>query len=129
MRRNIPPTGGVVAGEVLPGGTVVSVPPWATYRAKRNFRDPERFMPKRWLINSECGSRDNKAALNPSSLGPRNCPGQNLAWLEPRLVLAKISWVFEVSVPPGTSLPLWGKQGIWCFWDKHPTIIRLGHRA
>lgn len=125
MRRNVPPGGGTVAGEVLPANTVVSVPPWASYRAKRNFVEPERFIPARWLSNSNSGKRDDKAAFNPFSLGPHNCPGQNLAWLELRLILAKFLWAFDLSVSPGIDLPVWEKQGIWWFWDKQPTIIRL----
>lgn len=129
MRRNVPPGGGTVAGQVLPANTVVSVPPWAAYRAKRNFVEPERFMPARWLRNSESGARDDKTAFNPFSLGPHNCPGQNLAWLELRLILAKLLWTFDASIPPGVDLPVWEEQGIWWFWDKQPTIIRLIRRS
>lgn len=135
MRRNVPPRGGTVAGEALPGGTVVSVPPWATYRAKRNFVEPERFMPTRWLLNDAKSSGNNsnmqadKSAFNPFSLGPHNCPGQNLAWLELRLILAKLLWTFDVSTSPGLDLPVWEKQGIWWFWDKQPTMIRLTRRS
>ncbi|KUI67221.1 hypothetical protein VM1G_02942 [Cytospora mali] len=129
MRRKVPSGGGAVAGEVLPADTVVSVPPWATYRAKRNFVEPERFMPARWLSNEKSGMRDDKAAFNPFSLGPHNCPGQNLAWLELRLILAKLLWTFDVSVSPGIDLPVWEEQGIWWFWDKQPTIIRLTRRS
>lgn len=126
MRRNVPPSGGVVAGEVLPAGTVVSIPPWATYRAKRNFVDPERFLPVRWLDD---GVGDDKAAFHPFSLGPHNCPGQNLAWLELRLLLARLLWEFDVSTAPGVDLPLWEEQGIWWFWDKQLVIVRLTRRS
>lgn len=126
MRRNTPPGGGVVAGEVLPEGTVVSIPPWATYRAKRNFVDPERFLPARWLDD---GVGDDKAAFHPFALGPHNCPGQNLAWLELRLILARLLWEFDVSVPPGVDLPVWEKQGIWWFWDKQPVFVRLTRQS
>ncbi|KAF7531228.1 hypothetical protein G7054_g9085 [Neopestalotiopsis clavispora] len=129
MRRNVPPGGGIVAGQALPTGTVVSIPPWASYRAKRNFGEPERFLPARWLSNAESGSQDNKAAFNPFSLGPHNCPAQNLAWLELRLILAKLLWTYDVTVPPGTDLPRWEEQGIWWFWDKQPTNIRLSRRT
>ncbi|KAG8168565.1 hypothetical protein KVR01_001314 [Diaporthe batatas] len=125
MRRNVPPGGATVAGEVLPPNTVVSVPPWASYRAKRNFNEPERFMPARWLSDSDSGLRDDKAAFNPFSLGPHNCPGQNLAWLELRLILAKLLWAFDLSVASGIELPRWEEQGIWWFWEKQPTVIRL----
>lgn len=129
MRRKVPSGGGAVAGEVLPTDTVVSVPPWATYRAKRNFVEPERFMPARWFGSSKSGVRDDKAAFNPFSLGPHNCPGQSLAWLELRLILANLLWTFDVSVAPGVDLPVWEKQGIWWFWDKQPSIIRLTRRS
>lgn len=133
MRRNVPSGGGVVAGQVLPGGAVVSVPPWATYRARRNFLEPDRFMPARWLSTAKSTTKsdaqDDKAAFNPFSLGPHNCPGQNLAWLELRLILAKLLWTFDVSVPPAVDLPVWEEQGIWWFWDKQPTMVRLTRRA
>lgn len=125
MRRNVPSGGGVDAGEVLPADTVVSVPPWATYRARRNFVEPERFMPARWLSS---GMRDDKAAFNPFSLGPHNCPGQNLAWLELRLVLAELLWNFDVSVPPGIDLPVWEKQT--CHYSSQPQALKwLAHVA
>ncbi|PHH92133.1 hypothetical protein CDD83_8806 [Cordyceps sp. RAO-2017] len=129
MRRNVPSGGATVAGEMLPAGTVVSVPPWAAYRSRRNFVEPERFLPARWLGNADSGTRDDKTAFNPFSLGPHNCPGQNLAWLELRLILAKLLWTFDVSVPPGVDLPVWEKQSIWWFWDKQPTFVRLTRRS
>lgn len=128
MRRKVPYGGGTVAGQFLPAHTVVSVPPWAMYRAKQNFVEPERFLPARWLNNAESGLRDDKAAFHPFSLGPHNCPGQNLAWFELRLILARLLWTFEMSVSPENDLPIWEKQGVWWFWDKQPTIIRLNKR-
>lgn len=129
MRRNVPLGGGIVAGQVLPARTVVSVPPWASYRAARNFVEPDRFMPARWLSNAESNVRADKAAFNPFSLGPHNCPGQNLAWLELRLILARLLWAFDVSVSPGIDLPVWEDQGIWWFWDKQQAMIRLTRRT
>lgn len=127
MRRKVPSEGGIVAGTRLPAGTTVSIPPWAAYRSKRNFSNPDQFTPARWLGNTE-NTSDNKAAFHPFSLGPHNCPGQNLAWLELRLVLAHLLWAFDISVPPGKPLPVWEDQGIWWFWDKQPTIIQLKPR-
>lgn len=132
MRRNVPLGGGTVAGKVLPAKTVVSVPPWAAYRATRNFVEPDRFLPARWLdsdAQEKGGVRDDKAAFHPFSLGPHNCPGQNLAWLELRLILAKLLWNFDMAVPPGIDLPVWAEQGIWWFWDKQSTIVRLTRRS
>lgn len=129
MRRDVPPGGAVVAGELLPAGTVVSVPPWATYRAGRNFVEPGRFLPARWLrLGSANAGGGGGGAFNPFSLGPHNCPGQNLAWLELRLILARLLWEFDLSVPPGMDLPVWEDQGIWWFWEKQPAVVRLTRR-
>ena len=127
MRRLVPAGGARVAGQFLPENTVVSIPPWASYRSDRNFTNPTEFAPERWLPSCEDSkyNADNKAAFNPFSLGPHNCPGQNLAWLEMRLVLARLLWRFDLSIPPGVDLPLWESQGIWWFWDKNPTLVRL----
>ncbi|RAL03515.1 cytochrome P450 [Aspergillus ibericus CBS 121593] len=127
MRRVVPDGGAVIAGEFVPGGTTVSVCQWACYRSESNFGEPDAFAPERWL-GEERGRRfegDVKSAFNPFSLGPHNCPGQNLAWLELRLILARLLWRYDLSIPPGVELPRWEEQGIWWFWDKKPTVFLL----
>lgn len=115
MRRLVPAGEANVAGQALPAGTVVSVTPCASYRAERNFVDPERFLPDRWLSKTDDGVGVSKAAFNPFSLGPDNCPGQMLAWLELPMIMARLLWTFDISIPPGMDLPIWENQGIWWF--------------
>jgi hypothetical protein len=50
------------------------VTPFAAYRSSTNFRNPDDFIPERW-ISSDYDS-DNKSALQPFSVGPRNCLGK-----------------------------------------------------
>jgi len=45
------------------------------YRSARNFRDPHAFVPERWL-GDEKYAGDRKAALQPFSVGPRDCLGK-----------------------------------------------------
>ncbi|KAJ5901202.1 hypothetical protein N7504_007195 [Penicillium tannophilum] len=128
MRRNVPVGGATIAGQVVPDGMVVSVPPFASYRASRNFNHAEEFAPERWLGEDVRSSRfqsDSKIAFNSFSLGAHNCPGQNLAWLELRIILARLLWRYDLSLPPGVKLPQWEDQGIWWFWDKQPTMVRF----
>ncbi|KAJ5701646.1 cytochrome P450 [Penicillium malachiteum] len=128
MRRNVPTGGATIAGHFVPGGMVVSVPPFATYRASRNFSHPTDFAPERWLSDEASSSKfkdDSKMAFNPFSLGAHNCPGQNLAWLQLRIILARLLWKYDLSIPPGIDLPQWEEQGIWWFWDKQPTMVRF----
>jgi cytochrome P450 len=123
MRRLVPARGAIVCGQALPADTVVSIPPWASYRSRRNFGRPDEFLPERWISPDQEGKDDSKIAFNPFCLGPHNCPGQNLAWLELRLILARLIWGFDMSIPPGVELPSWEEQGIWWFWDKMPTLV------
>lgn len=94
MRQMVSKGGATVAGHFLPENTVVSVPQRATYRSKSNFSSPSSFCPERWLPESSQMSSpyisDRRDAFNPFSLGKRNCPGRALAFLEMRLVPAKV---------------------------------------
>lgn len=129
MRRQISVGGASVAGHYLPGGTVVSIPQWAAYQARGNFHSPTCFIPERWLPDrldkASVYMQDRKDAFQPFSLGPHNCPGQNLAWLEMRLILARMVWNFDIEIAPGTELPKWDEQSIYWFWDKQPTHITI----
>ncbi|KAK6950625.1 hypothetical protein Daesc_007149 [Daldinia eschscholtzii] len=48
-------------------------------------------------------SKDRDEAVQPFSLGPRSCLGQNLAMAELRLIIAKLLWTFDFE--PVTELP------------------------
>lgn len=97
--RVVPACGAVVAGCPLPSGTTVSVAPWAAVFSARNFADPERFAPERWLDEGGADPRyaaDRRGASQPFSTGPRGCMGKNLAYFELRLVLAHLLWHFDL---------------------------------
>lgn len=129
MRRVVPKGGATVAGHFLPENTVVSVPQWATYRSKSNFSSPSSFCPERWLPESSQMSSpyisDRRDAFNPFSLGNRNCPGRALAFLEMRLILAKVLWNFDIETSSEVDLPVWDEQDIYWFWVKKPTYVNL----
>jgi len=67
--RTVPREGDTVIGELLPGGTTVSVTNWAASHSERNFAKPYDFMPERWLDREN--ATDKLHASNPFSLGPR----------------------------------------------------------
>lgn len=86
--RLYPPTPGIfprspqendatICGAYLPAGTAVGVTQFAANRSSRNFKDPERFAPQRFLDNDEY-KYDKRSVLQPFSVGPRNCIGQVL---------------------------------------------------
>ncbi|KAK4553510.1 hypothetical protein LTR86_009306 [Recurvomyces mirabilis] len=66
----------VICGEIVPSQTIVGVHQWSTYHSHRNFKDPDAFIPERWLQGSEGFETDRKEAVQPFHVGPRNCLGR-----------------------------------------------------
>lgn len=48
---------------------------YAIYRSERNFKDPDRYVPERWLEDPRYAG-DNRAVFHPFSYGARNCIGK-----------------------------------------------------
>lgn len=55
--------------------TIVSVSHLAAYHSPSNFKDPEQFIPERFLDDPRFVD-DSKTVLQPFSFGPRNCIGR-----------------------------------------------------
>jgi len=102
----------------------VSVVAWAASRSARNFKDPLKFDPDRWLNHN---GYDDFNAYQPFSVGPRGCIGRSLANVEMRLVYARFLWNFDISIPEGgTKLGWkWEEQNAFMVWEKIPFWIRL----
>lgn len=75
LPRVIPKGGASIGGHFVPGGTGVSIPQMPTYCDARNWTDPERFAPERWLGDHKY-ENDNRGCFEPFSTGPRNCLGK-----------------------------------------------------
>ncbi|OBT98661.2 hypothetical protein VE01_03550 [Pseudogymnoascus verrucosus] len=122
LPRRVPGDGDVINDRWVPGGTSVSVNNWSTYRSEANFREPNSFIPERFLDDPRFAS-DNKHALQPFSLGPRNCVGRNLAYAEMRLILAQVLWNFDMELAPESNN--WASQKIFSLWQKGPLYVKL----
>ncbi|KAI0453884.1 cytochrome P450 monooxygenase-like protein [Xylaria acuta] len=117
--------GAVVDGHYVPEGTVVSVAALSMPRDPRYWQDPEDFRPERWVGN---GFNDQKKASQPFSAGSRACLGINLAYLEMKIVLAKLILLFdwELAVPRDEWVRdckmriLWKKADLWVKY--HPRV-------
>ncbi|RKL18921.1 hypothetical protein BFJ70_g14135 [Fusarium oxysporum] len=73
--RVAPSSGGLVCGERLPPGTTCYFSSFAAYRSPRRFKDPDSFVPERWM-GEERYISDNRECVQPFSFGPRNCLGK-----------------------------------------------------
>lgn len=76
---------------------MVVVPMGAVQASIYNWDDPFSFKPDRFLPGSK-GS-DNPAYL-PFSIGPRNCVGQNMAYVTVRVILVELLSRLRFEVDP-----------------------------
>ncbi|MCJ1400938.1 hypothetical protein MMC11_004149 [Xylographa trunciseda] len=113
--------GANVDGYYVPRGTIVSTQFYCTTRDPRYWTAPESFVPERWLEGS--GYTDSKEASKPFSLGPRACLGINLAYLEMRIILAKMVWQFDLQV--GRDLDWEEENQFHLLWKKPALEVKF----
>ncbi|KAF8462276.1 putative cytochrome P450 [Kalaharituber pfeilii] len=113
MPRKSP--GAMVAGYYVPAGAEVGVHAYSTSHNPDNFQDPDQFIPERWLAGSKFN--DKKEASQPFLLGPRGCLGRNLAYMELRMIIAKMFYCYDLElVRPDMD---WEKESkSWTLWWK-----------
>ncbi|EAQ83585.1 hypothetical protein CHGG_09989 [Chaetomium globosum CBS 148.51] len=116
LPRVVPKGGANIAGNYVPEKTVVAVHHWAMYHNDEHFKDPFAYHPERWL-DDPAFAGDHKEAFQPFHLGPRNCLGKNLAYIEMRLILVRILWNFDLRIAED-SLDWMSKQRIYNLWEK-----------
>lgn len=98
LERVLPVQGAMVAGEKLPGGTIVSVHPWAISRNADVFgADVDTFRPDRWLPKSNSDPtieatriRHMNGALMHFGQGRYSCVGKEVTMLECHKLLPTI---------------------------------------
>lgn len=121
--RQTPPSGATISGHFIPAKTSVYVSSYPTGHSSRNFKDPEKFAPERWLGDAEYAD-DKRSALQPFSFGPRNCLGKNLAYAEMRLILAKIIWSFDLELDAASEN--WMREcKVFTLWQKPALVVQV----
>ncbi|KLU92793.1 hypothetical protein MAPG_11778 [Magnaporthiopsis poae ATCC 64411] len=126
FQRCAPPEGATICGKWVPGKTTLYVSNYACFRSKENFRDPDSFVPERFLPGSEYEATDNRAALQPFSYGPRNCMGRHMAYVEMRMIMVKMLWNFDLELCDGQEN--WLDQKVYLVFQKHPLMVRIRPR-
>lgn len=91
------------------------------HREPSSFHAPLSFRPERWLpAATESASpfrHDKRHAFQPFTVGPHACIGQNLAWAEMRVALAKLLWTFDVAAPEDRTK--------WLVWEHLRTFLLI----
>lgn len=75
FERKVPKGGEMVSGYFMPENTSLCVSSYPTSHSARNFKDPDAFVPERWMGDPKYAD-DKRTALQPFSFGPRNCLGK-----------------------------------------------------
>ncbi|KAI1373215.1 cytochrome P450 ClCP1 [Hypoxylon crocopeplum] len=101
MPRQSPKGGVFVSGKFIPQDTVVAVWQFAINHDPNFWTKPYTFAPERFM-GDPAFKTDQLDAMQPFSIGPRNCIGRNLAYAEMRLILAKIIYNFDMSIDDGS---------------------------
>ncbi|KXH25643.1 cytochrome P450, partial [Colletotrichum salicis] len=125
--RAIGEGGDTILGGFILKDTVVDVWHWALYHNPDHFALPEEFIPERFLCDPRFAN-DAKQALQPFSVGPRNCIGKNLAYAEMRLILARLIWNFDIR--PAAETPKWySETKVYILWEKGGLDVYLTPRV
>ncbi|BDD61576.1 hypothetical protein MPDQ_004599 [Monascus purpureus] len=108
--REVMEGGAMVDGVFLPAGTDCGTPTYSIHRQARYYREPESYIPERWIEGSICqASTDSwktthdeveiaRRAFCPFSIGPRGCIGKSMAMMELRLTIARIMFLFDIEL-------------------------------
>ncbi|KAE8333944.1 cytochrome P450 [Aspergillus sergii] len=126
LPRLVPKGGCTIDGHFVPENVTVSTHHYASYYDAANFTFPEQFIPERWLGTDDRFDSDRQDAMQPFSLGPRDCLGKNLAHMEMRLILSKLLFNFDIELTPESEN--WDQQKMFIVWDKPALMVRLTDR-
>lgn len=81
--------------------TSVSASTWCSSHSSANFKNPDEFIPERWLAGPEGNEyiNDHKLASRPFSMGPRGCIGKE--------------YVYFYTLRGHTCIPCFYRVAIW----------------
>jgi len=90
----------ILEGYEIPAKTIVYVNAWAIHRDPNTWKDPEEFLPERFL-DSTIDFRGQDFEFIPFGAGRRICPGILMAIASLDLILANLLRSFDWELPPG----------------------------
>lgn len=108
--REVMEGGAEVDGVFLPEGSNCGTPTYSIHRHPAYYREPLAYVPERWIDGAICQTGNNswqttkeeleiaRRAFCPFSIGPRGCIGKSMALMELRLTIARMMFLFDVSL-------------------------------
>ncbi|XP_042150686.1 cytochrome P450 3A14-like [Ixodes scapularis] len=103
-------------------GTSIMSPPFVIHMDERFFPDPTKFDPDRFSEENE--GRIPKLAFQPFGMGPRNCVGTRLAYVELAYTVARMTQQFrwELGESQKREMPI-GQYGMVSTPGRGPWIV------
>ncbi|KAH9477825.1 Cytochrome P450 monooxygenase orf5 [Psilocybe cubensis] len=115
--------GRMLGSHYLPEGSSAFIPTYTIQRDPRNFSPAtDSFYPERWLPEAQRRELEpkvfgnpleyihNASAFIPFSMGPSNCAGKNLAYLEMRMVICMIMHQLDLKLEEGYEKGRWAED-------------------
>ncbi|CAJ1949728.1 unnamed protein product [Sphenostylis stenocarpa] len=90
----------IIEGYEIAAKTLVYVNAWAIHRDPETWKDPEEFLPERFL-DGTIDFRGQDFELIPFGSGRRSCPGILMAIASLDLILANLLYFFDWELPEG----------------------------
>ena len=95
----------VSAGYHIPKGTALASNTWSIHLDERNWKDPEAFLPERWLDeNGKYIFQQN--GFVPFSMGRRSCIGESFVKIELHMLTTMFLQKYTVEPTPGYTVSL-----------------------
>ena len=110
LPREVMEGGAMVDGIFLPGGTNCGTPIYSIHRHAQYYREPGAYIPERWIEGATCQTDSKiwqtskeevelgRRTLCPFSIGPRGCIAKGMAFMEMRLTIARIMFLFDMEL-------------------------------
>ena len=129
--RLIDRPGSQICGVPFPPGYRASVAAKTGYLSPSKWTDSDTFLPERWYQDAPARYKaDDRDFLQPFNVGPRNCLGKSLAWVEMNLIFAKTVLAFDLEWSErNREVGEWTDQKTYLLNEKKPLYVRLIPRS
>ncbi len=104
LPREILQGGLTVDDNHFPAGTDIGVPGYSIHHNEAYFPDPFSFKPERWLSSIDPALSRARSAFCAFGVGRTSCVGKYLAYQEMGIILARMVWLFDMRLQPGSML-------------------------
>jgi len=111
----VPPTGAVICGQQIPGGTTVGMAILHVHQSEDIFEDALQFDPDRWQQED---AKDPEQRIVPFSRGLRMCFGVNPAWCELHIAFATMIRRFDMALDGTTAEHMEWKEYIAAYYPR-----------